>query len=243
MPISALKGDNVVTRSDNMAWYQGEPLLGLLENVDIASDHNLVDGRFPVQYVIRPMSEQFHDYRSYAGAVAGGILRPGDPVTVLPSGLRSRIASIDTMDGALDEAFPPMSVAIRLEDDIDVSRGSMIYGAGPPPQADQEFEAIVCWMSESRPARAGDRFSIKHTTRTAQAVVTDVAYRLDVNSLHRDDGADELGLNELGKVTVRTSVPLFYDDYARNRDTGSFILIDDATNSTVGAGMIGKTHF
>jgi bifunctional enzyme CysN/CysC len=238
VPISALQGDNVVTRSANMSWYEGASLLHLLEDVHIASDRNLIDCRFPVQYVIRPMSEEHHDYRGYAGTVAGGVFKVGDEVLVLPSGFSSRIAAIDTMEGPIAEAFPPMSVTIRLDDDIDISRGSMICRPRNQPHVGQDLEAMVCWMSEIRPLRAGDRFGIKHTTQTARTIVKDVAYQIDVNSLHRNEVDRELSLNEMGRVTLRTTAPLFYDEYRRNRTTGSFILIDEATSSTVGAGMI-----
>jgi bifunctional enzyme CysN/CysC len=237
VPISALQGDNVVERSERMPWYRGESLLNLLEQVEIV-DHNRTDPRFPVQYVIRPMSEQHHDYRGYAGTVAGGTFRPGDEVLVLPSGLTTTIASIDLMEGPVPEAFPPMSVTMRLADDIDVSRGSMICSPGRPPESAREFEAMVCWMSEMRPLRAGDRLAVKHTTRSARAIVGEITYRIDVNSFAQEAGVGELSLNELGRVRLRTSVPLFYDEYARNRATGSFILIDEATNATVGGGMI-----
>jgi len=238
VPISALLGDNVVTRSANMPWYEGASLLHLLEDVHIASDRNLIDCRFPVQYVIRPMSDEHHDYRGYAGTVAGGVFKTGDEVMVLPSGFTSRISAIDTADGPVAEAFPPMSVTIRLDDDIDISRGSMICRPRNQPHVGQDVEAMVCWMSELRPLRAADRFAIKHTTQTARTIVKDVAYRLDVNTLHRDEGDGALRLNEMGRVTLRTTVPLFYDEYRRNRTTGSFILVDEATSATVGAGMI-----
>ena len=238
VPISALNGDNVVTRSANMPWYEGGSLLHLLEDVFIASDRNLIDVRFPVQYVIRPMSDDFHDYRGYAGTVAGGVLKKGDEVMVLPSGFTSHITSIDTADGPIDEAFPPMSVTIRLDDDIDVSRGSMICRPRNKPHVGQDIDAMICWMSEMRTLKAGDRFTIKHTTQVARTIVKDLTYQLDVNTLHRHEGVPELKLNEMGRVTLRTTVPLFYDEYRRNRLTGSFILIDEATNTTVGAGMI-----
>ena len=238
VPISALNGDNVVTRSENMPWYEGASLLHLLEDVHIASDRNLIDARFPVQYVIRPMSDDYHDYRGFAGTVAGGVFKTGDEVVVLPSGLTTKIAAIDTMDGPIDEAFPPMSVTIRLEDEIDTSRGSMICRPKNQPQVGQDIEAMICWMSEVKPLGAGDRFTIKHTTQTARAIVKDVSYQLDVNSLHRNEGVGKLNLNELGRVTLRTTKPLFYDEYRRNRTTGSFILVDEGTNATVGAGMI-----
>ena len=238
VPVSALHGDNVVSRSANMPWYEGASLLHLLEDVYIASDHNLIDARFPVQYVIRPMNDHYHDYRGYAGTVAGGIFKTGDEVTVLPSGFNSHITSIETADGPVDEAFPPMSVTILLDHDIDVSRGSMICRPRNQPHSGQDLEAMVCWMSETRPLRAGDRFTIKHTTQVARTIVKDLAYQLDVNTLHRHEDATGLELNEMGRVTLRTTVPLFFDEYRRNRTTGSFILIDEATHTTVGAGMI-----
>ena len=238
VPISALNGDNVVSRSASMPWYEGASLLHLLEDVHIASDRNLIDCRFPVQYVIRPMSDDYHDYRGYAGTVAGGVFKTGDEVMVLPSGFTSHISAIDTMDGPVSEAFPPMSVTIRLDDEIDTSRGSMICRPRNQPQVGQDIDAMICWMSEMRPLKAGDRLAIKHTTQTARTIVKEVQYQLDVNTLHRNDGAGQLLLNELGRVTLRTTVPLFYDEYRRNRTTGSFILIDEGTNTTVGAGMI-----
>jgi bifunctional enzyme CysN/CysC len=238
IPVSALHGDNVVERSPNMPWYQGPSLLHHLEEVHIASDRNLIDARFPVQYVLRPYSDEFHDYRGFAGTVAGGVLKPGDPLMVLPSGFTSTIASIDTFDGPVDEAFPPMSVTVRLTDDIDVSRGDMLCRPHNQPHVGQDIDAMVCWMSEKATLTPGLKLSIKHTTRSARALVKDLQYRLDVNTLHREDGADRLGLNDIGRVTLRTTQPLFFDEYRRNRTTGSFILIDEATMATVGAGMI-----
>jgi len=237
IPISALLGDNVVEPSHNMPWYRGLPLLTHLEEVHIASDRNLIDARFPVQYVIRPHTNQHHDFRGYAGQVAGGVLKPGDDVLVLPSGLTSRIASIETYDGPVEEAFSPMSVIVRLEDDVDISRGDMICRTGNHPEASQDIEAMVCWMTD-RPLAPGAKYAIKHTTRWARAVVKDLRYRLDVNTLHRDEQAESLTLNEIGRVSLRTTSPLMVDEYKRNRTTGSFILVDEATNSTVGAGMI-----
>jgi bifunctional enzyme CysN/CysC len=241
VPISALKGDNVVERSANMGWYEGSALLHLLEEVHIASDRNLIDVRFPVQYVLRPKSDEFHDYRGYAGTVAGGVLKPGDPVMVLPSGFESTVASIDTFDGPVEEAYAPMSVTVTLADDVDVSRGDMICRPGNQPHVGQDVEATVCWMYERSSLVPGAKYAIKHTTRTARALVKDLHYRLDVNTLHRDEEASDLGLNEIGRVTLRTTVPLFFDEYRRNRTTGSFILIDEATNATVAAGMITGT--
>ncbi len=237
VPISALKGDNVVTRSQDMDWYSGPSLLHHLENVHVASDRDLVDTRFPVQYVVRPKSDEYHDYRGYAGRVAGGVLKPGDEVLVLPSGMTSKISEIDLFDKQLDEAFPPMSVTVRLEDDVDVSRGDMICRPQNAPQPSQDIDAMICWMS-STPLRPRQKLSIKHTTRTARAMIKDVQYRLDVNSLHRDLETKELVLNEIGRVQLRTTSPLLCDPYEKNRTTGSFILIDEATGVTVGAGMI-----
>jgi bifunctional enzyme CysN/CysC/sulfate adenylyltransferase subunit 1 len=237
IPISALKGDNVVERSTSMPWYAGPTLMHHLEHVHVASDRDLVDTRFPVQYVIRPKSDQFHDYRGYAGQVAGGVLKPGDEVVVLPSGMTSRIAGIDLFDEEVDEAFPPMSVTIRLEDDVDVSRGDMIARVKNAPAPNQDIDAMVCWMT-NEPLRPRQKLAIKHTTRMGRALVKDVQYRLDVNTLHRDQDTRELGLNEIGRVQLRTTVPLLSDPYRKNRTTGSFILIDEATGVTVGAGMI-----
>jgi bifunctional enzyme CysN/CysC/sulfate adenylyltransferase subunit 1 len=237
IPISALQGDNVVTRSENMPWYEGPSLLHHLENVYVASDRDMVDTRFPVQYVIRPKSDKFHDYRGYAGQVAGGVLKKGDEVMVLPSGLTSKIAGIDLHDREVNEAFPPMSVTVRLEDDLDVSRGDMICRPKNTPQVSQDIDAMVCWMVPE-PLRNRRKLMIKHTTRTARALVKDIQYRLDVNSLHRDLDTGELGLNEVGRVQLRTTQPLLCDAYGTNRSTGSFILVDEATGATVGAGMI-----
>ncbi len=237
IPMSALLGDNVVERSENMPWYRGVPLLQHLEDVHIASDRNLIDVRFPVQYVIRPISSTHHDYRGYAGQVAGGVLRAGDEVVVLPSGLATRITSIETFDGRVEEAFAGMSVVIRLADDLDISRGDMLCRPGNQPTVGQDVEAMVCWLNE-RAMTPGAKYALKHTTRWCRAVVRDLRYRLDVNTLHRDDTATSLTLNEIGRVALRVTAPLFYDGYRRNRSTGSFILVDEATNATVGAGMI-----
>ncbi|MBA2417437.1 MAG: 50S ribosome-binding GTPase [Nocardioidaceae bacterium] len=237
IPISALKGDNVVTRSDSMPWYQGTSLLHHLENVHVASDRDLVDTRVPVQYVVRPKSDEFHDYRGYAGQVAGGVLKPGDDVLVLPSGMTSKIAGIDLYDTEITEAFPPMSVTVRLEDDVDVSRGDMICRPKNAPTPSQDIDAMVCWMTNA-PMRPRQKLAIKHTTRTARALVKEIDYRLDINTLHRDQETKELGLNEIGRVRLRTTAPLMCDPYEKNRTTGSFVLIDEATGHTVGAGMI-----
>jgi len=238
IPMSALNGDNIVTRSDAMPWYDGPSLLHHLENVHVASDRNLVDVRFPVQYVVRPQSTQYHDYRGYAGQVVGGVLKAGDEVVVLPSGFSTTIAGIDTADGPVEEAFPPMSVTIRLADNLDVSRGDLICRPNNQPMVTQDVDAMVCWMDSASALRPGQKLAIKHTTRNARALVKDLHYRLDVNTLHRDEAADELGLNEIGRVRLRTTQPLFADPYGRNRTTGGFILIDESTNRTVAAGMI-----
>ncbi len=237
IPISALHGDNVVHRSANMPWYDGGSLLHHLEEVHIASDRNLIDVRFPVQYVVRPYNDEWHDYRGYAGQVAGGVLKPGDEVVVLPSGFATTISHIETMDGPLEEAFAPMSVTVRLADNLDVSRGDMICRSQNRPTVGQDIDAMVCWMSDA-PLTPGRQLAIKHTTRTTRGLVKQLQYRLDVNTLHRDESAGTLRLNEIGRLTLRTTVPLFYDEYRRNRTTGSFILIDESTNATVGAGMI-----
>ncbi len=237
IPISALHGDNVVERSARMPWYEGTSLLYHLEHVHVASDRNLQDPRFPVQWVVRPMSDEHHDYRGYAGEVASGVFRAGDPVVVLPSGRESRIAAIDSYEGEMDEAYPPLSVTLRLEDDIDVSRGDMICRDHNRPIEAREIDAMVCWMAE-RPLSPRGRYRIKHTTRTALAKIDEVRYRIDVNTLHRDEQAGGLQLNEIGRLKLRLSSPLFVDQYRRNRSTGSFILIDESTNDTVGAGMV-----
>ncbi len=237
VPISALHGDNVVNRSANMPWYEGGSLLHHLEEVHIASDRNLIDVRFPVQYVIRPRNDEFHDYRGYAGQIAGGVLKAGDEVVVLPSGFTSTIQSIDTADGPIDEAFPPTSVTVRLADDLDVSRGDMICRVHNQPRVTQDLDAMICWLSE-QPMKARGKYFIKHTTREARALVTDLQYRLDVNTLHRDENAETLSLNEIGRVSLRTTLPLFVDEYRRNRTTGSFILVDEGTYATVASGMI-----
>ncbi|MGH9222903.1 MAG: sulfate adenylyltransferase subunit 1 [Acidimicrobiales bacterium] len=236
-PISALHGDNVVEKSANMPWYPGAALLTHLEEVHIASDRNLIDSRFPVQYVIRPHTDEHHDYRGYAGQVAGGVFRPADEVVVFPSGLRTSIASIDTAEGPVDQAYPPMSVTIRLADEIDVSRGDMLCRAHNHPHIGQDLDVMVSWMAD-RPLTAGGMYALKHTTRWSRALVKNLLYRLDVNTLHRDDAATGLGLNEIGRARLRTTTPLMFDDYRRNRTTGSFILCDEATNATVAAGMI-----
>ncbi|GAA4834564.1 hypothetical protein GCM10023221_09210 [Luteimicrobium xylanilyticum] len=239
IPLSALKGDNVVDRSENMPWFDGSPLLSHLERLHVASDRNLVDVRFPVQYVIRPHQHEHLDYRGYAGTVASGVMKPGDRVVALPSGLETTIASIETADGPVDEAFPPMAVTVRLTDEIDISRGDMIARPNNTPAAVQDIDAQVCWMDETAPLVPGKKYAIKHTTRWARAVVKQINYRVDVNTLHRDEEATALGLNEIGRTQLRVTQPLFVDPYQQNSQTGSFILVDESTNKTVAAGMIG----
>ena len=241
IPISALHGDNVVTKSDKAPWYDGPPLLSHLEDVYIAGDRNLVDVRFPVQYVIRPQTREHADHRSYAGTVASGIMRPGDEVVVLPSGKTSRITAIDGPEGPVAQAFPPMAVSISLADDIDISRGDLLARPQNQPDASTEFDAMVCWMADEATLEPGRDYVIKHTTRTTRVRVTALDYRLDVNTLHRDKSATALKLNELGRVSLRTQVPLLLDEYTRNAATGSFILIDPDTNVTVAAGMVRDT--
>ncbi|OCB38548.1 adenylyl-sulfate kinase [Mycobacterium malmoense] len=238
IPISALHGDNVVTKSDQTPWYEGPALLSHLEEVYIAGDRNLVDVRFPVQYVIRPHTREHQDHRSYAGTVASGVMRPGDEVVVLPIGKTTRITAIDGPNGPVEEAFPPMAVAVSLADDIDISRGDLIARTNNHPRVTQEFDATVCWMADGATLEPGREYVIKHTTRTTRARVTGLDYRLDVNTLHRDKTATALQLNELGRISLRTQVPLLLDEYTRNASTGSFILIDPHSNGTVAAGMV-----
>jgi bifunctional enzyme CysN/CysC len=237
IPISALSGDNVVDRSPEMPWYRGPSLLDYLESVHIGSDRNLIDLRFPVQIVIRPISSDYHDFRGYGGVVASGVLEVGDEVIVLPSGFSSHVANIDGPDGPLQEAFPPQSVVVRLEDDLDISRGDMICRANNRPNLGQDVSAMVCWMA-SEPLREGSTFAIKHTTRWAKARVRTLQYRLDVNTLHRDMEAGQLELNDIGRIHLRTTAPLFYDEYRHNRATGSFVLVNEQTDATVAAGML-----
>jgi bifunctional enzyme CysN/CysC len=244
IPISALHGDNVVQRSINTPWYDGPSLLHHLEHLHIASDRNLIDVRFPVQYVIRPhqaTDRDLHDYRGYAGQVAGGVLKPGDEIMHLPSGLVTTIRQIDTANGPVAEAFPPMSVTLLLDDDLDISRGDMFCRPHNQPAATQDVDAMVCWMTDARPLTPQSRFIVKHTTRSVKAIVRDLQYRLDVNTLHRDEAAEQLTLNEIGRITLRLTQPVFCDPYARNRQTGGLILIDEATGATVGAAMITET--
>ncbi|MDA9808166.1 sulfate adenylyltransferase subunit CysN [Flavobacteriales bacterium] len=237
IPISALNGDNVVDRSENMNWYEGSTLMHLLENIHIGSDQNHVDCRFPVQYVVRPQSTEHPDYRGYAGRIEGGVFKPGDDVTILPSGFTSRIKSIDTFDGEVEEAFSPMSVCMTLEDDIDISRGDMLVRENNKPTIEQDIDAMICWMNEKKMIPRG-KYTIRHTSQTARCIIKELKYKMDVNTLHRNEEDREIGLNDIGRVTIRTTIPLFFDSYRRNRNTGSIILVDEATNETVAAGMI-----
>ena len=237
IPISALNGDNVVDRSENMDWYDGSTLMHLLENIHIGSDHNHVDCRFPVQYVVRPQSAEYPDYRGYAGRIAGGVFKAGDEVTVLPSGFTSKIKSIDTFDGEIEEAFSPMSVCMTLEDDIDISRGDMIVRENNQPTIEQDVDLMICWMNERKMIPRG-KYTIRHTSQTARCIIKDVKYKMDINTLHRNEEDKEIGLNDIGRISIRTTKPLFFDRYRRNRNTGSIILVDEATNETVAAGMI-----
>jgi bifunctional enzyme CysN/CysC len=238
IPMSALHGDNVVSKSDQAPWYEGPALLSHLEEVYIAGDRNLVDVRFPVQYVIRPHTHEHQDHRSYAGTVASGVMRPGDEVVVLPLGKTTRITAIEGPNGPVEEAFPPMAVSVSLADEIDISRGDLIARTNNQPRVAQEFDATVCWMADAAALEPGRDYVIKHTTRTTRARITALDYRLDVNTLHRDKTATALKLNELGRISLRTQVPLLLDEYTRNASTGSFILIDPDTNGTVAAGMV-----
>ncbi len=238
IPVSALVGDNVVNRSERMPWFEGAPLLSHLERLHVASDRNLVDVRFPVQYVLRPQSYDVVDYRGYAGTMASGVLKPGDEVVALPSGFESTIATIETADGPVDEAYPPMAVTITLTDDIDLSRGDMLCRRHNKPAMLQDIDAQICWMDESAALVKGKRYAIKHTSRWARAVVKEISYRIDINTLHRVEDASEIALNEIGRIQLRVTQPLFVDPYGSNRQTGAFILVDEGTNKTVAAGMI-----
>lgn len=237
VPISALAGDNVVNRSENMSWYQGATLLHMLETVHIESDHNHIDSRFPVQYVIRPQSKEHHDFRGYAGRVAGGIFRPGEEVLVQPSGFTSRIKSITLGNEAVEEAFAPMSVTITLEDEIDISRGDIISKPNNHPQSVQDIDVMLCWMHQ-RELQLNAKFHVRHTTKDVRGVLKEIQYKLDINTLQRVEQVDRLTMNEIARVKIRTAQPLNVDSYRRNRITGSIILVDEATNETVAAGMI-----
>ncbi|MEY4204014.1 MAG: hypothetical protein RL013_1717 [Bacteroidota bacterium] len=237
IPVSALKGDNIVNRSENMPWYQGSTLLYYLENVHIGSDENLIDPRFPVQYVIRPLTDAHHDYRGYAGRVASGIFRKGDEVLLLPSGFTTRIRRIDTYNGELEEAVPPMSVTLLLEDDFDLGRGDMIVREHNKPEVTQDVEVMICWFSD-RPLQPNGKYILKHTGSEVRGIIREVRYKLDINTLSRNQHDLNIGMNDIARVFLRTTRPLFTDSYRKNRTTGSLILIDEATNETAGAGMI-----
>ncbi len=237
IPISALMGDNVVEPSTKTPWYQGGTLMYTLETVNIASDLNMIDSRFPVQYVIRPQSDEFHDFRGFAGRVEGGVFKPGDEVMHLPSGLTTKIKTVETMDEQLQEAFPPMSITMTLEDNIDISRGDMIVKPNNQPEVGQDIELMICWLNEKK-MNPGGKYVIKHTTKDARCVIKEVRYKMNINTLHKIEDDKTIGLNDIGRVLIRTTSPLFYDSYNKNRITGSVILVDEFTNETVGAGMI-----
>ena len=238
IPISALHGDNVVDRSEKMSWYRGNTLLYTLETVYIGAEHNHVDARFPVQWVIRPQSSEHHDFRGFAGRVAGGVFKKGDEVVALPSGFKTRIKGIHTINGELEEAFAPMSVCLTLEDELDISRGDMIAKPNNPPTATQDIEAMVCWFSESASLQQGKKYYMLHTTRDVRCIAKEVRYKVNINNLHKIEDDKEVRLNDIARISFRASSPLLVDAYSRNRLTGSFILVDDMTNVTVGAGMI-----
>ncbi|HEX8548299.1 MAG TPA: sulfate adenylyltransferase subunit CysN [Cytophagaceae bacterium] len=237
IPICALHGDNVVDKSESMPWYKGGTLLYTLENVNIGSDLNYVDSRFPVQWVVRPQTDEHHDFRGYAGRVDGGIFKPGDEIMALPSGFTTKIKSIETLDGQVKEAYAPMSVTITLEDNIDISRGDMIVKPNNQPENSQDIELMICWLSEKK-LQQGGKYTIRHTTKEARCIVKDIRYKVNINTLHRIEDDKTIGLNDIGRIQLRTTSPLFYDSYKKNRFTGSIILIDEFTNETVGAGMI-----
>ncbi len=237
IPISALKGDSVVNRSENMPWFEGSTLLYTLENIHIGSDQNHIDCRFPVQTVIRPQTDKYHDYRGYAGRIAGGIFKPGDEVTILPSGFSSKIKSIDTFDGQVDEAFAPMSITMTLDDDIDISRGDMIVRTNNQPEPKQDIDVMLCWLNTKGP-QPRMKYTIRHTTCEAKSMIKEIRYKLDVNTLHRNESDKNITANDICRVQLRTTRPLLVDSYRRNRNTGSIILVDEGTNETVAAGMI-----
>jgi bifunctional enzyme CysN/CysC len=238
--MAALQGDNIVHKSSAMPWYDGPALLDFLETVEVDIDHiGTLGARFPVQYVIRPMSVELPDYRGYAGTLTTGTIKAGDEVVVLPSGRRTTVSAVETADGPLVEAVARQAVTVRLADEVDVSRGDMIAAAGDPPRAVQELEATICWMADA-PLVAGRRLLLKHTTRTVKAIVSALVDTLDVTNLTSGE-ASQFGLNDIGRVTIRTSSPVFVDDYNVDRTTGAFVLIDEATGATVGAGMVGSS--
>ncbi|RLD83630.1 MAG: sulfate adenylyltransferase [Bacteroidetes bacterium] len=237
IPISALVGDNVVNRSEKMKWYNGATLMYTLENVYIGSDQNHIDGRFPVQYVVRPQSKEFHDYRGYAGKIEGGIFKVGDDVTVLPNEISTKIKSIDFFKDKLKSAAKPQSVTITLENEIDISRGDMIVKKNNEPRVSQEIDLMICWFNE-KPLLSKGKYAIKHTSRDARCMIKDVAYKVDVNTLDKDYEDKSVNMNDIAKISIKTTVPLFFDSYRKNRNTGSIIIIDEGTNETLAAGMI-----
>tara|TARA_Y100000385_G_C13061080_1_gene624445 strand:+ start:551 stop:1816 length:1266 start_codon:yes stop_codon:yes gene_type:complete len=238
IPISALNGDNVVDRSENMAWYEGQTLMHYLENVHIGSDHNFIDTRFPVQHVIRPYNDDYHDYRGYAGRLAGGTIRKGDEVLLLPSGFKSKVSKIDTFNGEIEEAYPPMSVTILLENDLDLSRGDMIVRPNNAPKVTQDVDAMICWFDDDKMKSPRGRYTLRHTTQEVQCLIKEVKYTLDINTLHRNQEDLEVNMNDIARIKIRTTKPLFIDEYRKNRITGSFVLVDEGSNNTVAAGMI-----
>jgi sulfate adenylyltransferase subunit 1 len=237
VPISALHGDNIVKRSDHMPWYEGPTLMWLLETIYISSDTNYIDARFPVQYIIRPQSTEYHDYRGYAGRIASGIFRKGDKIKVLPSGYTSTIVQIDVFEKTIDEAFAGQSVSIVLADDIDISRGDMIVKENNMPTISQDVEMMFCWFNE-RPLQIKGKYILRHTTNEVKCIINDVRYKIDMNTLQRNETDKHVNMNDIGRISVRTQKPIFFDSYRKNRATGSIILIDEITNETVAAGMI-----
>ncbi|HMQ06331.1 MAG TPA: GTP-binding protein [Saprospiraceae bacterium] len=238
IPISALKGDNIVNRSAHMAWYEGPTLMYYLENVHIASDHNFIDARFPVQYVIRPNNDQFHDYRGYAGRIAGGSFRVGDEVIALPSRFTSRITRIVGPDGDMDEAFPPQSVTILIADDLDIGRGDMLARENNVPEVRQNIDLMICWFDQHKSLKERGKYIIMHTTKFSRCLVREIRYKLDINTLHRDVENKNISMNDMARISIQTTTPLFVDPYRKNKVTGSVILVDEVTNQTVAAGMI-----
>ena len=237
IPISALKGDNIVKRSSKMKWYEGSTLLHILENIHIASDYNLIDCRFPVQHVIRPQKKEFHDFRGYAGRISGGIFKKGDEIVVLPSGFHSKIKAIYNFDEQLEEAFVPMSVTMTLEDDLDISRGDMLVRANNQPQATQDIDLMICWLGENPLSEKG-KYIVKHTSKEVRGIIKKVLYKVDINTLHRNENDKIISSNDIARISIRVTQPLFIDKYRKNRVTGSLIIIDENTHNTIGAGMI-----
>jgi sulfate adenylyltransferase subunit 1 len=237
IPISALNGDNVVEPMENMPWYKGNTLLSTLENVDISKDSDFKQARFPVQWVIRPQSNEYHDFRGYAGRVEGGVFKVGDEVMALPAGLKSKIKSIELMDKKFEEAYPPMSVTITLEDEIDISRGDMIVKSSDMPTNSQEIELMICWLNEKK-LQVGGKYIVKHTTKESKCVIREIVHKININNLQTIEGDHTVGLNDIAKIKIKTASPLFSDSYTLNRATGSLIIIDEFSNETLGAGMI-----